>query len=89
MFPLAQKARGNDAGVVRNQQVSRLQIITELRHAAVRYLTCAPLVHEQPGGIARLTGMLRDIPWRQCVIEVFKSDHESSAIMRWAIPHSG
>ena len=65
--PPAQKARGDDLGVVEHEEIARTKQLGKLAHRAVRQSGACHI--EEPGGIARVHRLLRDALGRQDKVE--------------------
>jgi len=67
---VALEAGGNDPGLIEDQKVSRVQIVYQVRKAAVLDVATVPGDNQQTGGVPWLDGGLRDQLRRKVVVKV-------------------
>ena len=66
----AEKPRREHSRVVDDHHVAFAQVVGQIREDPVVHLTARTVEHQQPAGVARLSGLLGDQPGRQFVVEV-------------------
>ena len=66
----AEQARGNHAGLINDQRVSRIQVIDNVKEMPVFYGAILPAVNQQAALIPRFHGGLGDQLFRKFIIEI-------------------
>ena len=72
--------RGEHARAVGDQQIAGPQQVRQVAHGVMGHGVGPPIKDQQPSGVARLDGSLRDQLRRQGVVEVGKMHGEQALI---------